>query len=81
MTLLAKRLKLATLQTLSNILPIELLCSAEKCLSDLQTGKTLISVLQKQSDLGLHCLSMPFLQATRVQKCRTSTAYNYHQVL
>ena len=32
-----------------------------KCLSEYQTGKTLIRLLlQKQSDLGLHCLSRPF---------------------
>ena len=32
-----------------------------KCLSEYQTGKTLIRLLlQKQSDLGLHCLSKPF---------------------
>ena len=31
-----------------------------KCLSEYQTGKTLIRLLlQKQSDLGLHCLSRP----------------------
>ena len=38
------------------------------CLSEKQTGKTLIRLLlQKQSDLGLSCLSRPFWQATRVQ--------------
>ena len=38
-----------------------------KCLSEKQTGKTLIRLLlQKQSDLSLHCLSRPFLQATSV---------------
>ena len=32
-----------------------------------QTGKTLIRLLlQKQSDLGLHCLSRPFWHTTRV---------------
>ena len=32
-----------------------------------QTGKTPIRLLLiKQSDLGLHCLSRPFLQATAV---------------
>ena len=42
-----------------------------KCLSELQTGRTLIRLLlQKQSNLGLHCLSRPFLQATSVQKFR-----------
>ena len=30
-------------------------------------------LLQGQSDLGLHCLSMPFLQATSVQNFQTST--------
>ena len=29
--------------------------------------------LQKQSDLGLHCLSRPFWQATSVQNFRTSS--------
>ena len=44
------------------------------CLSKWQTGKTLIRLLlQKQSDLGLHCLSMPFMQATSVRNCRTFT--------
>ena len=34
-----------------------------------QTGKTLIRLLlQKQSDLGLRCLSRPFWQASSVQK-------------
>ena len=38
------------------------------------TGITLIRlILQKQSDLDLHCLSMPFWQATSVQNLRTST--------
>ena len=30
-------------------------------------------LLQKQSDLGLHCLSRPFWQAISVQIIRTST--------
>ena len=30
-------------------------------------------LLQKQSDLGLHCLSRPFWQATSVQNFRTLT--------
>ena len=30
-------------------------------------------LLHKQSDLGLHCLSRPLLQATSVQIFRTST--------
>ena len=35
-----------------------------KCLSEWQTGKTLIRLLlKKQSDLGLHCLSRPFQEA------------------
>ena len=52
-------------------------CSQIKCwlsgleftkrLSEQQTGKTLIRLLlQEPSDLGLHCLSKPFLQATSV---------------
>ena len=45
-----------------------------KCLSEYQTGKTLIRLLlQKQSDLGLHCLSIPFWQVTSVQNFRTFT--------
>ena len=28
---------------------------------------------KKQSDLGLHCLSRPFLEATSIQNFRTST--------
>ena len=32
--------------------------------------------LQKQSDLGLHCLSKPFWQATSVGNFRTSTNNN-----
>ena len=32
-----------------------------ECLSEKQTGETLIRLLlKKQSDLGLHCLSWPF---------------------
>ena len=39
-----------------------------KCSSEYQTGKTQIRLLpQKQSDLGLHCLSRPFWQATSVR--------------
>ena len=39
-----------------------------KCLSEKQTGKTLIRVFrQKQSDLGLHCLSRPFFQRLFLQ--------------
>ena len=30
-------------------------------------------LLQKQSDLGLHCLSRPFLKATSVRNFRTFT--------
>ena len=38
-----------------------------KCLLELRTGKTLIRLLfQKQSDLGLHCLSRPFWQTISV---------------
>ena len=29
----------------------------------------------KQSDMGLHCMSWPFWQATSVQNVRTSTIY------
>ena len=39
-----------------------------KCLSDYQTAKTLIRLLQKQSDLGLCCLSRSFGHATSVKK-------------
>ena len=40
----------------------------------IQTGKTLISLLlQKQSDLGLTCLSRPFWLATSVPNFRTFT--------
>ena len=43
-----------------------------KCLWECQTGKTLTwLLLQKQSDLGLHCLSRPFRYATSVQNFRT----------
>ena len=46
----------------------------KRYLPELQTGKTLIRLLlQKQSDLGLHCLSLPFWQATSIQNLRTST--------
>ena len=39
-----------------------------------QTEKTLIRLfLQKQSDQGLFCLSMPYWQATSVQKIRIFT--------
>ena len=33
--------------------------------------------MQKQSDLGLHCLSRPFWQATSVQNYRTFTENIY----
>ena len=36
-----------------------------------------LTILQKQSDLGLHCLSRPFGQTTSVQNFRTFTA-NIH---
>ena len=40
--------------------------------------KTLIRLLlQKQSDLGLHCLSMPFWQATGVQNFRKFTIVRF----
>ena len=40
------------------------------CLSQEQTGKTLIRLLlQKQSDLGLHCLSMPTYGSQLVFVC------------
>ena len=39
-----------------------------------QTGKTLIKLLlQKQFDLGLHCLSRPFWQATSISNFRKFT--------
>ena len=45
-----------------------------KCLSEWQTGKTLIRLLlQKQSDLGLRCLSKPYWQATGVRIFGTFT--------
>ena len=47
-----------------------------KCLSEKQTRKAMIRLLlQKQSDLGLHCLPMPFWQATSVWNFRTFTVY------
>ena len=40
----------------------------------IQAGKILIRLLlQKQSDLGLHCSSRPVWQVTGVQNFRTST--------
>ena len=48
-----------------------------KRLSEKQTGKILIRLLlKKQSDLGLHCLSMSFWQATSAQIFRISTVHN-----
>ena len=45
-----------------------------KCESEQQTGKTLIRLLlQKQSDLGLHCMPRPFWQTTCVRNFRTFT--------
>ena len=47
-----------------------------KCLSELQTGKTLIRLLfQNKSDLGLPCLFRAFSQATGVRSFRTFTQY------
>ena len=47
-----------------------------KCSSEKQTGKTLIRLLlQKQSDLGLPCLSKPFWQATSVRNFRTFSVH------
>ena len=44
-----------------------------KCLYEWQTGKTLIRLLlQKQSDLGLHCMSRPFWQTAVFPNFRTS---------
>ena len=38
--------------------------------------KTLMRLLlQKQSDLGLHCFSLPFWQATNVQNFRMSSVF------
>ena len=34
--------------------------------------------LQKQSDLGMHCLYRPFCQATSVQNFRTSIVTKFH---
>ena len=71
----------------SNILTVNVLkfrtlfsvCSQIKCwFSKFQNSKreTLIRLLlQKQSDLGLPCLSRPFGLATRVQNFRTFTVY------
>ena len=45
-----------------------------KYLSEKQTGKTLIRLLlQKQSDLVIHCLARPVWQATSVLNFRTFT--------
>ena len=50
-----------------------------KCLSEWQTGKTLIRLLlQKQSDLGMSCLSKLFWQATSVRNFRTFTVHKLH---
>ena len=46
----------------------------QKCLLELQTGKTLIRLLlKKQSYLGVPCLSMLFGQAYRVRNFRKFT--------
>ena len=59
------------LNTFLSVFKAKMLASrvgTNKCLSEWQTGKTLIRLLlKKQSDLGLHCLSRPFRQATSVQ--------------
>ena len=36
-------------------------------------------VAQKQSDLGLHCFSMPFWQALNVQNFRAFTIYKFQK--
>ena len=46
-----------------------------KCLSEQQTGKTLIRLLQKQSVLGLGCVSKPYWQATNVQNFRIPSVH------
>ena len=46
-----------------------------KCLSEQQTGKTLIRLLQKQSVLGLDCVSKPYWQATNVQNFRIPSVH------
>ena len=47
-----------------------------KCLSEKQTGKTLIRLLfQKQSDLGLPCLSRSMWQEITVRNLRTFTVH------
>ena len=41
-----------------------------------ESGMTMIRLhLQKQSNIGLHCLSRPLWQATSVRNFRTSTVY------
>ena len=52
-----------------------------KTLTENQTGKTQIRLLlQKQSDLGLCCLSRPLWLATSVWNFRTLTRYSYFQL-
>ena len=47
---------------------------ATKCMSEKKTGKTQIRLLlKKQSDLCLHCLSMPFKQAACLRNFKTFT--------
>ena len=63
------RLEPATLRSQVKHSTTKRLPSLEK-----QIGKTLIGLLlQKQSDLGLHCLSRPFWQAASVLNFRTFT--------
>ena len=50
-----------------------------KYLEEWQTVKTLIRL--QQSDLGLHCLHMPFYQKLRCMKIRTFTIYEENFML
>ena len=49
-------------------------------MSEKQTGKTLIRLLLKKSDLGLHYLSMRFWQATCVQNYRKLIQESHNSV-
>ena len=76
---ISQTVNVAKFQTFFSSSPIKCLLSGlelTKCLSEKQTGKTLIRLLlQKQSDLGLLCLSTLLWLATTVINFRTFIIY------
>ena len=72
--IMVKVLKFQTLFSCSQIKCCFSELEFTKCMSEQQTEKTLIRLLlQRQSDLSMHCLSLPFMHQTGVQNFRIFT--------